>query len=79
MLGVFIVETSTRFRQLMQVQVKIPQKSRNNVFRRKETTNKAPSKIFRRFEVGKNVRVVFKKPKKKTKVNGTFSAAKNKQ
>ena len=51
----------------MQLQVEIPQKSRNNAFRRKLTTNKAPSKMFSGFEVGKKVRVVFPKPKNKTK------------
>ena len=51
----------------MQLQVKMPRKSRNNVFRRKQTTRKAPSKIFRGFEVAKKVRVVFPKPKNKTK------------
>ena len=51
----------------MQLEVKMPQKSRNNVFRTKETTNKAPSKIFRGFEVGEKVCVVFPKPKNKTK------------
>ena len=49
----------------MQLQVKKPQK--NNVFTRKQTTNKAPSKMFRGFEVGKKVRVVFPKPKNNTK------------
>ena len=67
MLGIIKVKTATRKAQLMQLQVKMPQKSRNNVFRRKQTTNKAPSKIFRGFEVGKKVRVVFPKPKNKTK------------
>ena len=47
----------------MQLQVKIPEKSGNNVFRRKKTTNNPPSKIFRGFEVGKKVRVVFSKAK----------------
>ena len=51
----------------MQLQVKNAQKSRNNVFRKKQTTNKAPCKIFRDFAVGKKVRVVFPKPKNKTK------------
>ena len=45
----------------------MPQKRRNKVFGMKQTTNKAHSKIFRGFEVGKNVRVVFAKPKNKTK------------
>ena len=62
MLGVFNVETATRYAQLMQLQVKKPQKSGNNVFTKKQTTNKAPSKIFIGFEVGKKVRVVFPKP-----------------
>ena len=51
----------------MALQVKMPKKSRNNVFITKQTTNKGPSKIFRGFEVGKKVRVVFPKPNKKTK------------
>ena len=51
----------------MQLPVKNPQKSRNNVFRRKQTTNKALSKIFRGFKVEKKVRDVFPKPKNKTK------------
>ena len=51
----------------MQLQVKNAQKSRNNVFTKKQTTNKAPWKIFRDFEVGKKVHVVFPKPKNKTK------------
>ena len=63
----------------MQLQVKMPQNSRNKVFGRKQTTNKAPSKIFRGFKVGKNVRVVFQSQRTKPKVNGTFSAVKNKQ
>ena len=51
----------------MKLQVKMPQKSINKVFTRKQTTNKAPSKIFRGFKVGKKVRVVFPKPKNYTK------------
>ena len=50
----------------MQLQVKMLQKSRNNVFRRKQTTKKVPSKIFRGFEIVKKVRMVFPKPKNKT-------------
>ena len=52
----------------MQLQVKNAQKSRNNVFRKKQTTNKAPYKIFRGFEVGKMMRVVF--PNQKNKIKG---------
>ena len=51
----------------MQLQVEMPQKSRNNVFRTKLTANKVPSNMFSGFEVGKKVRVVFPKPKNKTK------------
>ena len=51
----------------MELQVKMPQKSRNKGFGRKQTRNKAPSKIFRGFKVRKNVRVVFAKAKNKTK------------
>ena len=52
----------------MQLQVEMPQKNRNKVLTKKQTTNKAPSKMFRGFEVGKKVRVVFQKPKNKAKV-----------
>ena len=51
----------------MQLQVEMPQKNRTNVFIRKQTTKKAPSKMFRGFEVGKKLRVVFPKPKNKAK------------
>ena len=51
----------------MQLQVKNAQKSRNNVFIPKQTTNKAPSNIFRGFPVREKVRVVFPKTKNKTK------------
>ena len=47
----------------MQLQVKMLQKSRNNVFRLKQTTNKAPSKIFRGFEVAKKGACGFSKDK----------------
>ena len=47
----------------MQLQVKMPQKSRNNKFRRKQTTNKAPSKIFGGFEVAKKGAGGFSKAK----------------
>ena len=51
----------------MQLQNKMPQKNRNKVFGTKEATNKAESKIFRGFEVGRKVRAVFPKPKNKIK------------
>ena len=51
----------------MELQVKNAQKSRNNVFTRKQTTNKASCKTFRDFELGKKVCVVFQKPKNKAK------------
>ena len=47
----------------MQLQVKMPRKSRNNVFRRKQTTKKAPSKIFRGFKVPKKRACGFSKAK----------------
>ena len=65
MLGIIKVKTATRKAQL--IQVKMPQKSRNIVFRKKQTRNNKPSKTFRGFEVGKMVRVVFPKAKSKTK------------
>ena len=67
MLRVFRVETALRYAQLMQLRVKMPEKSRNKVFRTKQITNKAPSNTFRNFEVGKKVCVVFPKPKNNTK------------
>ena len=51
----------------MQIQPKMLQTTRDKVFRRKQITNKAPSKIFRGFEVGKKARLVFPKPKNKAK------------
>ena len=47
----------------MQLQVKMPQKIRNNEFTRKQTTNKAPSKIYRGFEVAKKNAGGFSKAK----------------
>ena len=67
MLGVFTVKTATRLAQLMQLQVKNAQKTRNNVFRPKQTTNKVSCKTFRDFELGKKVFLVFQKPKNKAK------------
>ena len=63
----------------MQLRVKMPQNSINNIFTSRRTTNKAPSKIFRGFEVGKKVRVFFQSQRTKSKVNATFSAVKNKE
>ena len=63
----------------MQLQVKNTQKSKNNVFTRKQTTNKAPSKIFRGFEVGKKVAWFLQSRRTKAKLNGTFLDVKNKQ
>ena len=43
----------------MQIEVKIPENSRSNIFTSKETKNKVPSTIFRGFEVGTKVQPVF--------------------
>ena len=43
----------------MQLQVKLQQKSKSNVFRRKQTRNKVPSKIRRGFKLRKKVRLMF--------------------
>ena len=40
----------------MQLQLKMPENCRNNVFTSKQTTNKAPSTIFRGLQVGTKVR-----------------------
>ena len=47
----------------MQLLGKMPRKTRNNIFRRKHTTNKAPCKIFRGFEVPKKGACGFSKAK----------------
>ena len=59
----------------MQIEVKIPENSRNNIFTSKQTKSKVPSNIFRGFQVGTKVWSMFRK----AKVNGAFSAGKNKQ
>ena len=41
----------------MQLLVKLVKNSTKNLFRRKETTNEVPRKIFRLFEVRKKVRL----------------------
>ena len=50
----------------MQLQVKMHEKKRNNVFASKQTTNKALSNIFRGFEVGTKVRLMLSRPNHKT-------------
>ena len=45
-----------------QLQVNLQENSRNNVFRRKQTTNKVLHKIFRGFEVINKVRLIFLGP-----------------
>ena len=59
----------------MQIEVKIPENRRNNIFTSKLTENKLPSNTFRGFQVGTKVWSMFCK----AKVNGAFSAGKNKQ
>ena len=51
----------------MQLQNKMPENSRNNVFTRKQTTNTVPYNIFRAFEVGTKVQLVFLRSKHNTK------------
>ena len=51
----------------MQLRVKMPQNSRNNIFTSRKTTNKVPSNIFRALKVGTKVRLVFSRPKNNTK------------
>ena len=63
----------------MQLQVKMPQKCRSNVFRSRQKPNKAPSNIFRGVEVGTSVRFIFTRPKHNTKGLWNISAVKNKQ
>ena len=58
-LGVFPVETATRYFPLMQLRVTMPENSRYNIFTRRKTTNKVPSNIFRALKVGTKVQLVF--------------------
>ena len=51
----------------MQLQVKISENGRNNVFTSKETTKNGPSIIFRGFKVKTKVRFIFSRPKSNTK------------
>ena len=43
----------------MQLEVKMQEKRRNNVFKREQTTKKQPSGIFRGLELGTKVRLLF--------------------
>ena len=51
----------------MQLQVKLQQKRRSNIFRSKQTTKKVPPKIFQGLKVRKKVRKMFWKLKNSTK------------
>ena len=42
MLGVFRVQTETKYVLLIHIQVKISENGRKNIFRDKQTTNKVP-------------------------------------
>ena len=48
---------------LIQLQGKLQKNSRNTIFKRKQTTNKAPPDIFAGFTARKKVRVMFSRPK----------------
>ena len=54
---------------LMQLQVKMPQNSSNNGFRRKQTTNKVPANIFRCFKLRTSAQLMFRTPNHSMKVN----------
>ena len=43
----------------MQLQVRMSQNSRENIFRSKQTTKKVPPNILRCFEVRRRVRLMF--------------------
>ena len=59
MLAVYTAETAVTQVPLMQLQVKMLENSRNKVITSKQTTKKPPSNIFRAFEVGTKVRLMF--------------------
>ena len=58
-LGVFTVETASRYLRLIQLTVKMPQNSRYKRFTNRKTTNKVPSNIFRALKVGTKERLLF--------------------
>ena len=51
----------------MQLQVKMPQNSRNKLFKSKQTTNKVLSEIFRGLEVRRKLRLMFRTTKNNMK------------
>ena len=53
--------------RLMILEVKSPEKSRNNVFTSKQTTKRTRSNIFRGLEVETNARFMFSKEEQNTK------------
>ena len=53
----------------MQLQVKMPQNSSNNGFRRKQTTNKVPANVFRCSELRTSAQLMFRMPNHSMKVN----------
>ena len=58
-LHVFRVSAATKYLRQMQLQVKMPEKSRNNVFLRQQTRKKVPPNIFRLFEARTKVQLMF--------------------
>ena len=61
----------------MQLRVKIPQNSTNNIFTSRKTTNNVQSNIFRPLKVETKVGWCFQDQRTTPKVNGTFSVVKN--
>ena len=59
MLAVYTVETAMTPVPLMQLRIKMLENSRNKVIARKQTKKQPPPNIFRGFEVGKKVRLMF--------------------
>ena len=62
MLGVFTVYTATREVRIAMLQFEMYKTSRKNVFRGKQTTKEVLSNMFRPFEDGKIVRLLFSSP-----------------
>ena len=59
MLAVYTAETAITQVPLMQLQVKMLENSRNKVITSKQTTKKPSSNVFRGFEVGTKLRLMF--------------------
>ena len=66
-------------RSLIQLQVKMPEKSRNKVFGKNKQQTRSHLRYLEGSKLEKRCAWFFQNQRTKPKVNGTFSAVKNKQ